>query len=109
MNQEARLDAVFAALADPTRRRILARLAQGEAAVGDLAQPFDVSLPAISKQLSVLARAGLVRRERTGRFRRCRLDAGALAAASRWLDEYRLFWDETLESLARYVEGGREK
>lgn len=101
---EARLDAVFAALADPTRRRIVAKLARGPATVGEIAEPFSISLPAVSKHLDVLARAGLVHREREGRFQRCRLDARALAPAADIIARYRAFWDDSLERLARYVE-----
>src|SRR5207302_9594907 len=106
---EARLDALFMALADPTRRRMLARLRRGEASVGDLARPFDMSLPAVSKHLGVLARAGLVRRRRDGKFQRLRLDARPLSAASAWLDHYRVFWEDALESLAHYLEDDKEQ
>jgi DNA-binding transcriptional ArsR family regulator len=111
-SQDAELDAVFAALADPTRRRILARLAGGEATVSELAEPFAMSLPAVMKHLGVLERAGLLSAERDGRVRRCRLDARPLATAERFLEDYRVFWDATLEQLARYVEaprGGRHR
>ena len=101
---DARLDAVFSALADPTRRRILARLARGPASVGELAAPFDMSLPAVSKHLTVLQRAGLLRRERDGRVQRCELDARPLGAATRHLERYRAFWDGALDRLARYLE-----
>jgi len=101
---DRRLDAVFAALADPTRRRILGRLSAGATTVGELAEPFPMSLPAISKHLRVLERAGLVRRERDGRVRRCHLEARPLAEAERFLERYRVFWEDTLEQLARYVE-----
>jgi DNA-binding transcriptional ArsR family regulator len=97
------LDSVFGALADPTRRAILARLAQGEATVGELAAPFDMSLPAISKHLTVLEQAGLLRRERDGRTRRCHLEAAALARATGWLEQYRMFWDDALDRLADYL------
>jgi DNA-binding transcriptional ArsR family regulator len=105
---DQRLDAVFGALADPTRRRILARLAKGAAAVTELAEPFAMSLPAVSKHLGVLERAGLLRRERDGWYQRCHLQGAALATASAFLEAYRPFWDETLESLARYVEGEKK-
>lgn len=100
-----RLDLTFGALADPTRRAILARLAQGEATVGQLARPFDVSRPAVSKHLRVLERAGLVRREREGRYRRCALDAGPMRDAAEWVERYRKFWEGQLDSLSRYLEG----
>src|SRR5690348_9650559 len=99
-----RLDSVFGALADPTRRRILARLSTGEASVGEIAEPFAMSLPAISKHLRVLEDAGLLQRERDGRVHRCRLDPRPLATAGEFLEHYRAFWEDTLEQLARYVE-----
>jgi len=98
------LDLTFAALADPTRRAILARLAAGDASVGDLAEPFRVSRPAISKHLRVLERAGLVRRAREGRISRCELDAAAMRAAAEWIERYRVFWTNRLDALKRYVE-----
>jgi DNA-binding transcriptional ArsR family regulator len=101
---DARLDAVFAALADPTRRRIVAKLARGAATVGELAEPFEMSLPAVSKHLGVLERAGLVSREREGRFQRCRLDAAPLEPAAEFIARYRAFWEDTLARLAAYVE-----
>jgi DNA-binding transcriptional ArsR family regulator len=99
------LDLTFGALADPIRRAILARLAHGEATVGELAEPFAVSRPAISKHLRVLERAGLVQRERDGRVSRCELDAAPMRAAADWVDQYREFWENQLDSLARYLEG----
>jgi DNA-binding transcriptional ArsR family regulator len=102
-----RLDRTFAALADPTRRAILARLAQGEATVGDLARPFRVSRPAISKHLRVLERAKLVRRAREGRTSRCELDAAAMREAAVWIERYREFWSGRLDALKRYVEQSR--
>ena len=84
-----RLDQTFAALADPTRRAILARLAEGESTVGDLARPFEISRPAISKHLRILERAGLVRRARDGRLSRCGLDASPMRDAADWVEEYR--------------------
>lgn len=98
------LDATFAALGDPTRRAILARLALGEVSVGDLARPFEMSLPAVSKHLSVLENAGLVRREREGRVRRCRLTSAPLSEAADWISTYRRFWEGQLDALARYLE-----
>src|SRR5437868_10903194 len=93
------LSVTFAALADPTRRAILARLAQGEASVTELAKPFDLSLPGISKHLKVLQRAGLVTQGRNAQWRPCRLEAGRLKAASDWVGEYRRFWDESFQRL----------
>jgi len=95
----ARLDATFAALADPTRRAILARLTLGDASVTDLAKPFAMSQPAISKHLKVLERAGLVSRGRDAQKRPCRLEAAPLAEADGWLDAYRGFWEESYERL----------
>lgn len=99
------LDLVFGALADPTRRAILERLAEGEANVGQLAAPFDMSRPAISKHLRVLERAGLVRRSPDGRISRCRLDAAPMREAAEWVETYRRYWEDQLEALARYLEG----
>jgi DNA-binding transcriptional ArsR family regulator len=93
------LSVTFAALADPTRRAILARLAQGEASVTELAKPFDLSLPGISKHLKVLQRAGLVRQGRNAQWRPCRLDPARLQEASEWVGEYRRFWDESFQRL----------
>ena len=98
------LSATFAALADPTRRAILARLATGEASVNELAEPFAMSLPAVSRHLKVLERAGLVARSRTAQWRPCRLAPPPLKAASEWLDFYRRFWDESLDNLADYLD-----
>ena len=98
------LDAIFAALADPTRRAILARLSHGEATVGQLAEPFDVSLPAVSKHLRVLERAGLLRQQRDGRLRRCRLDAAPMSEAAAWIERYRRFWEQQLGALAEYFD-----
>ena len=102
--REAQLDAAFAALADPTRRRILARLSKGTAAATELAEPFAISQPAVSKHLSVLERAGLIRREREGRYRRCSLDPRPLEAANAFLERYRVLWEDNLARLARYLE-----
>ena len=98
------LDLTFGALADPIRRAILDRLVQGEATVGELAQPFDVSRPAISKHLRVLEKAGLVNRARDGRASRCGLDAGPMRDAADWVDRYRRFWDTQLDQLVNYLE-----
>lgn len=100
------LDLTFHALADPIRRAILVRLAAGDATVGQLAQPFAVSRPAISKHLRVLERARLVRRRRDGRLSRCTLDASPMRDAAAWVDQYRTFWETQLDSLARYLEDG---
>ncbi|WP_041245085.1 metalloregulator ArsR/SmtB family transcription factor [Gloeobacter kilaueensis] len=99
-----RLSAIFAALADPTRRAILARLARGEAAVNELAEPFAISLPAITKHLKVLERAGLITRSRQAQWRPCRLDAAALRDATDWLEHYRQFWDQSLDRLDEYLQ-----
>src|SRR5215813_12658790 len=98
-----RLSATFAALADPTRRAILARVAGGETSVGELAAPFDMSLPAISKHLKVLERAGLITRGRDAQRRPCRLKAEPLKEAARWIHEYREHWDQRLNRLEEYL------
>ncbi len=103
------LSEVFGALADPTRRAILARLALGETSVGELAEPFEMSLPAVSKHLGVLETAGLVQREKQGRVRRCQLDGRPLEAAAGWIEDYRRFWEARLDSLARYLEETQAK
>ena len=102
MNED-HLSATFAALADPTRRAILARLATGEATVSALAEPFDMSLPAISKHLKVLERAGLIARSRDAQWRPCRLEAARLKEVHEWLDEYRRFWEESFDRLDDYL------
>jgi len=93
------LSVTFAALADPTRRAILARLAQGEASVTELAKPFDLSLPGVSKHLKVLQRAGLITQSRNAQWRPCRLEGSRLKEASEWVGEYRRFWDQSFERL----------
>ena len=108
MNQD-NLSATFAALADPTRRAILARLASGEATVMDLAKPFDMSLPAISKHLKVLERAKLISRSRDAQRRPCRIEAGRLREAARWMDRYRRFWEERFDRLDDYLVEMKEK
>ncbi len=95
---------VFSALSDPTRRAILARLAQGEVSVGELAAPFDISLPAISRHLKVLETANLIVRERDSRWRRCRLRPAPLKAASDWIAQYRRFWEGRFDALAEYLD-----
>ena|SRR5271166_3279809 len=98
-----RLDATFSALADPTRRAILARLASGETSVSELAEPFEMSMPAISKHLKVLQRAGLIERSREAQWRPCRLAAAPLKDVSDWLDHYRRFWEESFDRLEDYL------
>jgi DNA-binding transcriptional ArsR family regulator len=100
----ATLNQTFAALADPTRRRILAHLARGDRRVTDLASPHAMSLPAISKHLRVLEKAGLLRRRRYGRVHQMQLDAKPLKQAARWVEEYRKFWEGSLDRLAEYLE-----
>ncbi len=97
------LDATFAALADPTRRAILARLASGEKSVKELAKPFKMTLPAVSKHLKVLEKAGLIRRGREAQWRPCRLRAGPLKNAADWIEHYRRFWEESLDRLGDYL------
>ncbi|MGH8338134.1 MAG: ArsR/SmtB family transcription factor [Gammaproteobacteria bacterium] len=98
------LTTTFAALADPTRRAILARLASGEASVTELAEPFRMSLPAVSKHLKVLERAGLIARSREAQWRPCRLEADPLKGAVDWLEQYRRFWEESLDRLDDYLQ-----
>src|ERR1700756_693448 len=95
-----RLSTTYAALADPTRRAILAHLATGEATVGELAEPFAMSLPAVSKHLKVLERAGLIAKGRKAQWRPCRLEAAPLKDAADWLEHYRRFWEESLDRLS---------
>src|SRR6476619_4494257 len=103
MQPSALLDATFAALADPTRRAILARLALGEATVNELAEPFSMSLPAISRHLKVLERAGLISRGREAQWRPCRLEAGPLKDIATWVEHYRRFWDASFDRMADYL------
>jgi len=98
------LDATFAALADPTRRKILERLAGGQRRVGDLAEPFSISLPAVSRHLRVLQAAGLLQRRRQGREHHLNLDSRPIREALRWMEQYRRFWEGSLEALADYLE-----
>jgi DNA-binding transcriptional ArsR family regulator len=98
-----RLSLTFSALADPTRRAILARLVSGEVSVTELAEPFAISLPAVSKHLKVLERAGLITRGREAQWRPCRLEAGPLKDAADWLDHYRRFWEESFDRLDDYL------
>ncbi len=101
--QTGDLSAIFGALADPTRRAILARLSEGDAPVKDLAEPFDLSAPAITKHLKVLERAGLISRSREGQQRPCRLEPGALAPVSDWIEPFRAMWEERLDRLDAYL------
>jgi DNA-binding transcriptional ArsR family regulator len=98
------LDATFAALADPTRRAILARLASGEASVNELAEPFDMTLPGVSKHLKVLERAGLISRGRVAQSRPCRLEAAPLREAADWVEDYRRFWEGSFDRLEDYLQ-----
>lgn len=98
-----RLSATFSALADPTRRAILARLALGETSVTELAQPFEMSLPAVSKHLKVLERAGLIARGREAQWRPCKLKAAPLRDVADWVEQYRQFWEERLDRLEAYL------
>ncbi len=100
---EDRLSLIFAALADPTRRAILARLTQGEATVKQLAEPFNISPPAVTKHLKVLQRAGLITQGREAQWRPCRLEVAPLREVNDWLDRYRRFWDESLDRLEIYL------
>ncbi|MFI6273315.1 ArsR/SmtB family transcription factor [Micromonospora zamorensis] len=102
------VSAVFAALADPTRRAILARLATGEATVNELAAPFPISLQAISKHLAVLERAGLIVRTREAQWRRCRLDPAPLRTLAEWVDQYRRLWDDRYDTLDDYLRDLKE-
>jgi DNA-binding transcriptional ArsR family regulator len=99
-----RLSTTFSALADPTRRAILARLVSGEASVSELAEPFDMSMPGISKHLKVLERAGLIARGRDAQWRPCRLEAGPLKEVSEWVEGYRRFWEESFDRLDDYLQ-----
>jgi DNA-binding transcriptional ArsR family regulator len=103
------LSTIFAALADPTRRAILARLAQGEASVKQLAEPFAISPPAVTKHLKVLQRAGLISQGRQAQWRPCRLEAGPLKDVADWLEAYRHFWDQRFERLEEYLVALQEK
>lgn len=102
-NNSERLSSTFAALADPTRRAILARLSKGEASVQDLAMPFKMSLPAVSKHLKVLEKARLIRRGRTAQWRPCFLETAPLREAADWVDQYRRFWEESFDRLDEYL------
>lgn len=108
MNDD-QLDLTFHALADPTRRAILARLAQGEATVNELAEPFDISLPAISRHLKVLEHAGLISRGRNAQYRPCRLETETLEAAYDWIGQHRKHWEEQFDRLAEFLDTIQEK
>jgi DNA-binding transcriptional ArsR family regulator len=101
--QPDRLSAAFAALADPTRRAILARLATGEASVNELAEPFEMSLPAVSRHLKVLEKAGLITRGREAQWRPCRIEPKALQNIDEWLERYRKLWEESFDRLDKYL------
>src|SRR5947208_1304324 len=103
------LDTTFAALADPTRRAILARLSSGETSVTELAEPFQMSLPAVSKHLKVLERAGLITRGREAQWRPCRLEAGPMKGAVDWLEHYRRFWEASFDRLDDYLRQVQKK
>jgi DNA-binding transcriptional ArsR family regulator len=103
MKADDRLSVVFAALADPTRRAIIARLAEGDATVTELAEPFSISLPAISRHLKVLERAGLISRSRSGQWRSSTLEAAPLKEATDWMERYRIFWDVSFERLDAHL------
>lgn len=98
------LSDTFSALADPTRRAILARLASGEASVTELAEPFEISMPAVTKHLKVLERAGLITRGREAQWRPCRLEAKPLREAADWIEHYRTFWEQSLDRLDAYLQ-----
>jgi DNA-binding transcriptional ArsR family regulator len=103
------LDLTFAALSDPTRRAILSRLARGEASVTQLAEPFDLSLPAISKHLKVLQKAGLISQGREAQWRPCRLEAKPLKQAAEWIDHYREYWEASFDKLDSYLQDIQKK
>jgi DNA-binding transcriptional ArsR family regulator len=103
------LSTTFAALADPTRRAILARLVEGECSVSELAEPFDMSMPAVSKHLRVLERAGLIARSRKAQFRPCHIEAGPLKEVADWAEHYRHIWEERFDRLEKYLKEVRAK
>ena len=106
---DARLDPVFAALSDPTRRAILSRLTRGEATVTQVAEPFETSLPAISRHIKVLEEAGLLARRKDGRTHHLRLVASPLKSAAQWLEQYQLFWESNLDSLDQFLQTGGDE
>jgi len=109
MQYEDQLSRTFEALAAPTRRAILARLSRGPATVGELAEPFDMTLPAVSRHLKVLEAAGLIRRERRAQWRRCLMEPAPLVEAGRWIEQHRAFWQARFDALARYLETTKGK
>lgn len=108
-HDDERLDATFAALANPTRRAILGRLADGEASVNELAEPFDLSLPAISKHIKVLEEAGLITRTRRAQYRPCTLDTTPLAEIAGWVEQYQHIWDDRFDRMDAYVRDLRSR
>lgn len=109
MTETSNLDAVFSALANPTRRAILARLAEGEATVNALAAPFEMSLPAISKHIRVLEQAGLITRGKSAQFRPCQLNASRLAEVAHWTEQYRHIWDVRFDAMDRAIREFKSK
>lgn len=109
MSRDDRLDRIFHALSDRTRRRLLSALSAGDASISELAEPFDMSFPAVSKHIRVLEQARLVERAVDGRVHRCSLAAAPLREVERWIDAYRTFWEGSLDSLARFVESERQR
>lgn len=109
MNLDDRLDAAFAALAHPTRRAILARLTQGKATVNALAEPFEMSLPAVSKHIRVLEHAGLIKREKDAQFRPCTLDAGPIEAVADWTEKYRHIWEARFNLMEKLLDDIKEQ
>ena len=103
------LDVTFMALADPTRRAILTRLTEDEHTVSELAEPFDISLPAVSKHLRVLENAGLILREKQGRVHKFQLDAGPMKDAASWIEKYKIFWEKQFDSLEKYLQEPKNK
>ncbi len=109
VNKRTDLDRVFGALADPTRRGMITRLARGSATVGELGSPYEMTKGAVTKHVKVLERAGLVRRDIQGRVHRCEIDPGPLDEAQRWVESVRAFWEERLDELAAYLDALKQK
>lgn len=109
MTLDDQLDAAFSALAHPARRAILARLAKGKTTVNALAEPFEMSLPAVSKHIRVLEHAGLIKREREGQFRPCTLDAGPIEAVADWVEAYRPIWEARFDAMEKLLDGMKEQ
>jgi DNA-binding transcriptional ArsR family regulator len=103
------MDAVFIALADPTRRGMITRLSKGPASIGELGRPYDITKPAITKHVKILERAGLISRKKDGRVHRCKLNPKPMEQAEDWIEKHRKFWEASLDALARYVEQTRPK